>query len=78
MEDETGGASSMQGGDEKYILNFSRKSERKWPLGRHRRRCVDGIRRDLKGIVYEVADWTYLAQDKVQWYVCLGSHSGEY
>jgi hypothetical protein len=56
MEDGTGGTSIMQGGDEIYVLNFSLKSEQKWPLGRNRRRWMDSIRRDLKEIRHEVAD----------------------
>jgi hypothetical protein len=40
------------------------KSEGKRPLGRPRRRWVDNIRMDLKGIGLEGVDWIHLVQDR--------------
>jgi hypothetical protein len=43
------------------------KPERKRPLGRPRRRCVDNIKMDLREIGWDGMDWIYLAQDRDQW-----------
>jgi hypothetical protein len=43
------------------------KPEGKRPLGRPRRRWVDNIKLDLKGIGCDGMDWIYLAQDRDQW-----------
>jgi hypothetical protein len=40
------------------------KPEGKKPLGRPRRRCEDGIRKDLRKIGWGSVDWIQLAQDK--------------
>jgi hypothetical protein len=42
-------------------------SERKRPLGRPRRRCVDNIKVDLRRIRWDGKDWIDLAQDRDQW-----------
>jgi hypothetical protein len=36
-------------------------------LGRPERRGVDNIKMDLRDIGWGGMDWTYLAQDRVQW-----------
>jgi hypothetical protein len=42
------------------------KPEGKRPLGRPRRRWVDNIKIDLRGIGWDVMDWIDLAQDRDQ------------
>jgi hypothetical protein len=41
--------------------------ECKRPLGRPRRRWVENIKLDLVEIVIDGANWSQLAQDRVQW-----------
>jgi hypothetical protein len=41
--------------------------EGKRPLGRPRRRWVDNIKIDLRGIGWDGGDWIDLAQDRDQW-----------
>jgi len=36
-------------------------------LGRPRHKWKNNIRMDLRGIGWEVVDWTYLADDSEQW-----------
>jgi hypothetical protein len=43
------------------------KSEGKRPLGRARRRLMDNVKMDLKGIGWGCMDWVDLAQDRDQW-----------
>jgi hypothetical protein len=43
------------------------KPEGKRPLGRPRRRWVNNIKMDLKGIGWDDEDWIYLAQNRDQW-----------
>jgi hypothetical protein len=43
------------------------KPEGKKPLGRHRRRCEDNIKIDLKEIGWGSMDWIDLAQNRNQW-----------
>jgi hypothetical protein len=43
------------------------KPEGKSPLGRPRRRWVDNIKMDLRGIGWGDVDWIDLAQDRDQW-----------
>jgi hypothetical protein len=43
------------------------KPEGKSPLGRSRRRWVDNINIDLRGIGWDGMDWIDLAQDRDQW-----------
>jgi hypothetical protein len=47
------------------ILVGNTKGKR--PLGRPRRRWVDNIKMDLKGIGWDGMDWIDLAQDRDQW-----------
>jgi hypothetical protein len=44
-----------------------RKPEGKRPLGRPRRRSVDNIKMDLRGIGLDGMDWIDLAQDRDRW-----------
>jgi hypothetical protein len=43
------------------------KPERKRPLGRPRRRCVDNIKIDLGEVGWDGRDWIELAQDRDRW-----------
>jgi hypothetical protein len=43
------------------------KPERKRPLARPRRRCVENIKMDLIEIGWDGVDWIKLAQDRDQW-----------
>jgi hypothetical protein len=43
------------------------KSEGKKPLERPRRRWEDGIKMDLREIVWGGAEWIHLAQDRDRW-----------
>jgi hypothetical protein len=43
------------------------KPEGKIPLGRPRRRWVESIKIDLRGIGWDGMEWNYLAQDREQW-----------
>ena len=43
------------------------KPERKRPLGRPRRRCVDNIRMDLQEVGCGYMDWIGRAQDSDRW-----------
>jgi hypothetical protein len=40
------------------------RPEGKRPLGRPRRKCVNNIKRDLRGIGWGAMDWIDLAQDR--------------
>jgi hypothetical protein len=48
-------------------------SEKKWPLGRPRRRWVDNIKMDLREIGWDGMDWIDLAQDKDQWWALVNA-----
>jgi hypothetical protein len=48
------------------FLNMGRP-EGKRPLGRPRRRWEDNIKLDVREIRIDGANWTHLAQDRVQW-----------
>jgi hypothetical protein len=41
--------------------------EGKRPLGRRRRRWVDNIKMDLRGIGWDAVNWIDRAQDRDQW-----------
>jgi len=43
------------------------KSERKRPLGRHKRRWEDNIKMDLQEVVCGGMDWIELARDRDRW-----------
>ena len=55
-------------GEERGLYRVSvGKTEGKRPLGRPRRRWVDGIRMDLQEVGCRYMDWTGLAQDRDRW-----------
>jgi PAS domain-containing protein len=43
------------------------RARRKRPLGRPRRRWMDNIKMDLRGIEWDDVDWIDMAQDRDQW-----------
>ena len=43
------------------------KPERRRPLGRPRRKCVDNIRMDFQEVGCGYVDWIGLAQDRDRW-----------
>jgi hypothetical protein len=43
------------------------KPERKRPVGRPRRRCINNIKMDLLEIELSVVDWIGFAQDRYRW-----------
>jgi hypothetical protein len=43
------------------------RPEGKRPLGRPRRRLEDNIKLDFRKIVIDEANWSQLAEDRVQW-----------
>jgi hypothetical protein len=50
------------------------RPEGKRPLGRPRHRWEDNIKMDLREIGIDGANWIQLAQDRVQWWVCVSSN----
>jgi hypothetical protein len=50
-----------------------RKPDGKRPLGRPRRRWMDGIKMDLLEIGVNVVDWISLAQDRYRWRALVNS-----
>jgi hypothetical protein len=61
-----GGESSTHGTDEKCINISAGNTKGKRKFGRQRRRWKDH-RMDVREIVWEVAGWMHLAQDRGQW-----------
>jgi hypothetical protein len=49
------------------------RPEGKRPLGRPRRRWEDNIKMDLRYTGIDGANWTQLAQDRVQWRACVNT-----
>jgi hypothetical protein len=49
------------------------RPESKRPLGRPRRRWEDNIKRDLREIRIDGANWIQLAQDRIQWRACVNT-----
>jgi hypothetical protein len=49
------------------------RPEGKRPLGRPRRRWEDNIRMGLREIGLGEANWIQLAQDRVQWRICVST-----
>jgi hypothetical protein len=43
------------------------KPEGKRPLGKHRRRWEDNIKKDLREIGFEGVDWMHLAYNRDRW-----------
>jgi hypothetical protein len=60
-----GHAARMGKGNAYRILVGKPKGKR--PLGRPRRRWVDGIRMDLREVGWDSVDWIDLADDRDQW-----------
>jgi hypothetical protein len=58
-------------GNEKFLQNFSRKTQREIPLGSSRIVLEDNIKSDLMGICYEAVQWINVAQDRVQYQTLL-------
>jgi hypothetical protein len=50
-----------------------RRPEFKIPLGRPRHRWEGNIKMDLREIGIDGANWIQLAQDRVQWQVCVNT-----
>jgi hypothetical protein len=49
------------------------RPEGKRPLGRPRHRWEDNIKMDLREIGIDGANWSRLAQDRVQWRACVNT-----
>jgi hypothetical protein len=62
-----GGACGTQGKGEKMYNVFVGKPEGKRPLGRPRRRWKDRIKKDLKKIGWEGAQWFHVVQNRDRW-----------
>jgi hypothetical protein len=62
-----GGACSTNGEKRNAYRILVGKSEGKRPLGRPKRRYVDNIKMDRRGIEWGSVDWIDLAQDRDQW-----------
>ena len=55
-------------GEERGVYRvLVRKPERKRPLGKPRRRCVNNIRMDLQEVGCGYMDWIGLAQNRDKW-----------
>jgi hypothetical protein len=69
-----GGACSTKDGEKRKAYRLLvRKPERKNPLGRVRRRCVNNIRMDLVEVGWGDVDWIGLAQDRDRWRALVNS-----
>jgi hypothetical protein len=62
-----GRACSTNGEERNAYRKLVGKLEGKRPLGRSRRKWVDNIKMDLRGIKWDGMDWIDLAQDRDQW-----------
>jgi hypothetical protein len=49
------------------------RSESKRSLGRPRRRWEDNIKKDVREMGIDGANWIQLAQDRVQWRACVNT-----
>jgi hypothetical protein len=55
-------------GEERKVYKvLNGKPEGKRPLGKPRRRWEDGIRMDVREIVWGSVDWIQMAQDRDRW-----------
>jgi hypothetical protein len=68
-----GRACSTNGTKRNAYRIFMEKPEGKRPPGRERRRWVDNIKMDLRGIEWDGMDWIDLAQDRGQWRAALNT-----
>jgi hypothetical protein len=62
-----GNPCSTHGRNEKCVQNFVAKPEWRRTLGRPKRRWEENIRKDLREVEWEGADWLNLAQYRDQW-----------
>jgi hypothetical protein len=62
-----GGSCSTNGEKRNAYRILVGNPERKRPLGRPRRRCVNNIKMDLRVIGWDGVDWIDMAQDRNQW-----------
>jgi hypothetical protein len=62
-----GGACSAYGERRGVYRVLVGKSEGKRPLGRHRRRCEDNIKKDLQEVGCRGVDWIDMSQDRDRW-----------
>jgi hypothetical protein len=69
MEDEVGRTCGTHGERRGVYRVLVGRSEGKRLLGRPRRRWEDNIKMDLRKIGIDGANWSRLAQDRVQWRV---------
>jgi hypothetical protein len=68
-----GGPCSTNGEKRNAYRLLVGKPEGKRPLGRPRRRWVDGIRMDLGEVGWAVVDWIGLAEDRNRWRALVNS-----
>jgi hypothetical protein len=61
------------GEERKLYKVLVKKPKGKRPLGRPRRRWVDGIRMDLRETGLGGVDWIRLAQDRDQWWAVVSA-----
>jgi hypothetical protein len=66
-EDEMNMAYSTNGENRNAYRILVRKPEGKRPLGRPRRKWVDNMEMDFRGIGWVSMDWIDLSQDRDQW-----------
>jgi hypothetical protein len=64
---ETGGAGSAYGGEERCSQGLVGKPEGKKPLGRFRHSWEDNVKMDLQVVGCGGMDWLELAQDRDNW-----------
>jgi hypothetical protein len=72
-EDEAGGTCGTLGEERGVYRVLVGRPEGKRPLGRPRRRWEDNIKMDLRETEISGANWILLAQDRVQWRVCVNT-----
>jgi hypothetical protein len=68
MEYEIGMECDTHGREEVCIRILLGNPEGKRPFGRHRRRCENNIRMNLREMGWGVMDWIDLAQNRDQWW----------
>jgi hypothetical protein len=58
----------MHGVRERCLQGFGWEARNKKPLGRPRRRWEDNIKMEFREMGIDGANWSRLAQDRVQWW----------